>query len=111
MAGQGLDGAGLRRHRRGDRQALRGQGRLRLLLDTHAVVWSLEDPRKLAGDARSAVTSGEHPIAVSAASVWEIAIKRATGKLTIPDDLIRALEGAAFERLEITWEHTERAGA
>ncbi|MGH3131812.1 MAG: type II toxin-antitoxin system VapC family toxin, partial [Gaiellaceae bacterium] len=43
--------------------------------------------------------------------VWEIAIKRATGKLTIPDDLIRALEGAAFERLEITWEHTERAGA
>lgn len=47
---------------------------------------------------------------VSAATIWEVEIKRATGKLRIDADLARVVDEAGFERLQITFEHAVEAG-
>lgn len=59
----------------------------RLLLDTHTVLWWLSDDPALSPTAREAIAAPSNEPLVSAASIWEIAIKRALGKLTAPDDL------------------------
>jgi PIN domain nuclease of toxin-antitoxin system len=51
------------------------------------------------------------PAYVSAASVWELAIKRASGKLKAPDDLLEQIAVAKFGELGVTFEHAMRAGA
>ncbi|MGH2500517.1 MAG: type II toxin-antitoxin system VapC family toxin [Candidatus Limnocylindria bacterium] len=78
---------------------------MRLLLDTHAALWALANDPALSAEARSAVVAGENPVFVSAASAWEIGIKRALGRLVAPEDLRRALAAARFEPLAITVEH------
>lgn len=55
-----------------------------LLLDTHAFLWSAAEPERLASEARSAIEDSRNEIFVSAAVAWEIAIKHALGKLTLP---------------------------
>jgi PIN domain nuclease of toxin-antitoxin system len=65
---------------------------LRLLLDTHLFVWFLADSPALSKKARRDI-DGADEVAVSAASIWEIAIKAALGKITI--DIERAYEGIA----------------
>lgn len=84
---------------------------MRLLLDTHAVLWALGQPAELAQDARAAIEDGKNEVLVSAASAWEVAIKRAAGKLESPDDLADAIKAAAFRPLAITVEHALAAGA
>ena len=59
----------------------------RLLLDTHTVLWWLTDPEKLRRDAFQSIESEQNEVFVSAVSVWEIAVKRALGRLKAPDDL------------------------
>lgn len=54
------------------------------------------------------IDSGETDVAVSAASVWEIAIKRAKGKLATPENLLERL--AEFRPLPITFAHAQQAG-
>lgn len=81
-----------------------------LLLDTHTLLWALSDPDRLSPPARRVLEAGETPAYVSAASVWEIAIKRRSGKLTAPDDLIGKAEEASFESLPIGVGHAHRAG-
>jgi len=55
-----------------------------LLLDTHAFIWwDAQDPR-LAAVAGAAIRDPANRVIVSAAGVWEIAIKRKTGKLSLP---------------------------
>lgn len=80
-----------------------------LLLDTHALLWALGDPDRLSPTARDALESGR-PAYVSAASVWEIAIKRASGKLTAPDDLVEKAEEARLQALLIDFAHARVAG-
>lgn len=84
---------------------------MRLLLDTHAVLWALGQPAELAQDTRAAIEDGKNEVLVSAASAWEVAIKRAAGKLESPDDLADAIKAAAFRPLAITVEHALAAGA
>lgn len=84
---------------------------MRLLLDTHVLLWCLEEPPRLAAQARLAIESPENMVLVSAASVWEIAIKRALGKLDAPAHLREAMETTGFEPLAITHAHAEAAGA
>lgn len=55
-----------------------------LLLDTHAFLWSASEPERLTPEARSAIQDSRNEIFVSAAVAWEIAIKHALGKLTLP---------------------------
>jgi len=57
---------------------------VRLLLDTHIALWAITDNPKLSTRARKLVLAPENEIYVSAASVWEIAIKHALGRHTIP---------------------------
>lgn len=83
---------------------------MNLLLDTHALLWWLAD-EPLEEQARAAIESPENLVSVSAASVWEIAIKRALGKLRTGDDLPGAIAAAGFEALAITVEHADAAGA
>jgi PIN domain nuclease of toxin-antitoxin system len=76
-----------------------------LLLDTHALLWWLDDPKLLSKRARRAIRDGSNTVYVSAAVVWEIAIKKAVGKLTAPDDLEAAMRANRFLPLPITIPH------
>ena len=60
---------------------------MNLLLDTHVLLWWLDDPALLAEEAQRAIGAGDNLVLVSAAVAWGIAIKRALGKLKAPDDL------------------------
>ena len=78
---------------------------MRLLLDTHAFLWWLEDPRRLAEPAWLAIADPANFAFVSAAVIWEIAIKRALGKLDAPDDAVGMIAANRFTPLAVTVEH------
>lgn len=84
---------------------------MRLLLDTHIVLWWDTDDPRLSVDFRAAVASPENEVFVSAASAWEIGIKRASGKLQIGASVTHTIRRHAFTALPITVEHTEWAGS
>lgn len=76
-----------------------------LSLDTHVFLWWLEDPQLLSKAARKAIRDGKNTVYVSAAVVWEIAIKRALGKLDAPDDIEAAMTANRFLPLPVTVPH------
>lgn len=84
---------------------------MNLLLDTHTLLWWLSDDPALGDDARSAIAKELNTVMVSAASAWEISIKRALGKLDAPEDLPSALEMGDLHPLPITIHHAIAAGA
>lgn len=57
---------------------------MRLLLDTHVLIWAMQQPERLSQSARAALADRKNDILISAASVWELAIKVAAGRLTFP---------------------------
>ncbi len=75
------------------------------LVDTHALLWFLGDPAKLSPAALLAMESEETALFVSAACVWEIAIKASLGKLRVPPDLLTVLRDQRFEPFEIRHQH------
>lgn len=83
---------------------------MKLLLDTHALLWWLAD-LELRPQARAAIEDPGNLVVVSAASVWEIAIKRSLGKLRTGSDLLGAISDAGFEPLPISLPHAEVAGS
>lgn len=83
---------------------------MKLLLDTHALLWALVDPDRLQPDARAAIENGRNEVLVSAASLWEISIKQVSGKLQAPEDVLLALGSAHIETLSISGEHAIVAG-
>jgi PIN domain nuclease of toxin-antitoxin system len=77
---------------------------VRLLLDTHLLLWALATPAKMPARARELVNDNE--VFVSAASIWEISIKSALGKLTAdPMQVLAGLDPAGFLVLPVTGEH------
>lgn len=82
---------------------------MNLLLDTAALLWWLRGDR-MEADAVAAITDPANVVAVSAASVWEIALKRADGKLRLDGSLVEHVERAGFELLPISLAHAERVG-
>lgn len=84
---------------------------MRLLLDTYVLLWALADPERLDVAAAKAVRDGRNTVLVSAASIWEIAIKRAAVKLRAPSDLLDVVAAAGFGSLPITAGHAHVAGA
>jgi PIN domain nuclease of toxin-antitoxin system len=78
---------------------------MKLLLDTHVLLWWLEDPKKLSSPARKAIQDGRNMVYVSAVVAWEIIIKKALDKLVAPDDLEGAIEASRFLPLPITIPH------
>ncbi len=88
---------------------------MKLLLDTHALLWWLTDDPRLSALARDAIADEKNFIFVSAASAWEIATKQRIGKLEhLPGVVERFAELVAadgFTHLPITYVHTLRAGS
>lgn len=82
-----------------------------VLLDTHALIWSLEDSPRLSPVARGVIEDAGNVILASATSAWEISIKKALGRLAAPDDLEAAIEAAGFTKRTITFADAYRVGA
>ena len=83
----------------------------RLLLDTHVLLWSLTEPQKLSRRTRDALEDAQNEVFASSVSVWEIAVKRALGKLKAPDNLETSIREQDFIPLDLTFLHAEQAGA
>ena len=88
---------------------------MRVLLDTHALLWWLDGDRRLGRRARAVIGKDSNVVHVSAASAWEIATKARLGKLPraadVAADLVGCVASQGFTPLDITLEHGERAGA
>ncbi len=78
---------------------------MNLLLDTHVLLWWLDEPSTLSEDARLAIADGKNTVFVSAANAWEITIKKALGKLNAPDNLEEVIAENRFSPLPITIAH------
>jgi PIN domain nuclease of toxin-antitoxin system len=83
---------------------------MNLLLDTHVLLWWLDDHPNLSYRAKAAIADGKNLILVSAAVIWEIRIKHALGKLEIPENFRQVLDQQDFEMLDITVEHAHAIG-
>ena len=75
---------------------------MKLLLDTHALLWALIAPRRLSPTAADAIEDGANEVFVSVVSAWEIEIKRAKGKLAVSVPLRDALAEQRFRTLPVT---------
>lgn len=85
---------------------------MRLLLDTHALIWWLTDDERLGPKERDAIADSETIVHVSAANLWEISIKASLGRIEVDaDELTARLEENAFVELPISWSHAVRAGS
>lgn len=85
---------------------------MRILLDTHALVWALSDPMRLPQAIRATIEAASNTVYASAASAWEIAIKAALGKIDFPiDDLPAALTETGFLELPVTIAHASTVKA
>lgn len=73
-----------------------------LLLDSHALLWWLADDSQLTAPARRSIADPANDVLVSAASVWEIEVKRAAGRLDAPEDLLAAVSSAGFDVIPLT---------
>lgn len=82
--------------------------RVIVLLDTHTLIWALEDSPRLSQAAREALLDMNNVVLVSAASGWEISIKAALGRLEAPDDLEGAIEAAGFSKRLIAFADARR---
>lgn len=83
---------------------------MRLLLDTHILLWWLADDARMPRSAAVAIANADTEVVISAATAWEIAIKKAAGRLDAPDDLLGALAANEFDTLPITADHALIAG-
>ena len=84
---------------------------MRLLLDTHVALWFLDEPGQLAEGARDAIEEQGNVTYVSAASVWETALKQAAGRLSVPEALDVGAQRVGFHELAVTWTHARAAAA
>jgi PIN domain nuclease of toxin-antitoxin system len=80
---------------------------VRLLLDTHAFLWWCGDDPRLGDVERQAIRDGANEAYLSAASVWEMAIKQALGRLQVPEPVSAAAARLGFEPLPIAFAHAE----
>jgi PIN domain nuclease of toxin-antitoxin system len=88
---------------------------VRLLLDTHALLWWLDGDRRLSLKARRAIASESNAILVSTVSAWEITTKARLGKLPgaseVAADVAACVAAQNFLPLDITLLHAQRAGS
>jgi PIN domain nuclease of toxin-antitoxin system len=81
---------------------------MKILLDTHILIWWLSKASRLSQTEIDLITDSDNFIFVSAATAWEIAVKKMIGKLEAPDDLPVALAVNNFLELPITIEHSQK---
>ena len=78
---------------------------MRLLADTHATLWLLDEDKRLSTHADELLTDATNEVLLSAAVVWEVAIKRSLGKLDAPDGFARQLLDGGAVPLPISIDH------
>jgi PIN domain nuclease of toxin-antitoxin system len=83
---------------------------VRILIDTQVFLWWDQQLRRLSHPLRAAIEDEANEIIVSAATVWEIAIKRAIGKLRFDRPIVAAVLALGFEILPVAGAHAEHAG-
>ena len=81
----------------------------RLLLDSHTLIWALEGGQKLRSAAYRAINDSANEIFVSVVSVWELEIKRSSGRFQFSHGLVRRITAAGFTELPINFRHAEMA--
>lgn len=79
---------------------------MRLLLDSHILLWAVSDDPRLT-PAMHAGISGAEALFISAATVWELTIKSGLGKLDLPDDLFENALAAGAQPLPVNWTHAQ----
>ena len=85
---------------------------MRLILDTHVLLWWLADDRRLKGPERRAIADRDALVYVSAVTVWEIAIKRSLGRLDLDVEVLeQELVGGGMIELPMKWRHAKVAAA
>ena len=82
---------------------------MKLLLDSHILLWSLMEVHRLGAHIRDAIASPANEVFVSAVSMWELAVKREKGKLHAPDDLVSIVQRRGFTPLPLSLSHAEQA--
>lgn len=87
---------------------------MRLLLDTHVLLWAVLEPDKLSANLRDVLEDSDNSLFISAASAWEIATKWRLGKLSRAESVVRhyrqALDGLAASEIPISGEVARQAG-
>ena len=83
---------------------------MKLLLDTHVVLWWRLDSARLKRDVRETVATADI-VWVSAASAWEVVIKQAVGKLELTDPFASMVQASEFTELPVTFRHAEQLAA
>jgi len=78
---------------------------LKLLLDTHAALWFLSGDERLGQGAVRHLTDDANRVLLSAAVVWEVAVKRSLGKLAVPQEYVSLLLGAGVQALAVSVDH------
>ena len=77
---------------------------MRLLLDTHVVLWWWSRPSRLRPEVRKAISTADL-VLVSAASAWEVVVKQSLGKLTLPIAFAEMVDEAGFNELPVRFQH------
>lgn len=80
------------------------------LLDTHVLLWWISDDDRLGKQAREIIGNGKNAIFISAATTWEISIKRSLEKIQAPENMDAIVDEERFIRLPISLAHGDMAG-
>lgn len=83
---------------------------MRLLLDTHTLIWAAADPGRLSEPASTAIADPDNDVFVSSVSGWEVAIKVSRGRLLFPEVDRSMLAALRFIELPVTLAHTAEVG-
>ena len=83
---------------------------MKILLDTHVILWWMVDSPSLSEQARASISDPENTPFISAVSLWEIWLKESLGKLRLPRDFEMRLAAESFENLPLTAAHARQVG-
>lgn len=83
---------------------------MKLLLDTHLLLWWLTNDKSLGREAKKLVGDPDNAVFVSSVTMWELWLKQSLGKLRLPAGFDERLEDEGFEPLNMTAEHARQVG-
>ena len=81
---------------------------MKYLLDTHILLWSLNEPSKLNRKTQNLISNTNNIVFVSTSTLWELQIKKSIGKISLPDNFSLLLEQGGYELLDIKVEHINK---
>ena len=73
---------------------------MKLLLDTHVLIWALSTPERIKPKVQDLLTNVDNIVLVSVASLWELQIKKSLNKISLPNDFIPQLQENGFDLLD-----------